>query len=127
MLKNCVYSGKKKLNDQENLKKWEIIYKFNLQPRKLNDFDEMCQYQQDSDSSFLKHNAVTCIQTKEGKTVTWGQALCKIKYIDPYSQEIVTVVEAKTEKEFKDMLKVHMGIEINFPLFIKAKDYSGFA
>ena len=86
----------------------------------------MCQYQQDSDSSFLKHNAICCIQTNEGITITWGMNLCEKKYIDAYTEEVMSVAKAKTVKEFKEILKSNMGIKITFSLFTKERDFTGF-
>ena len=106
------------------MNKWELVYKFHLQPRNFNDFDEMCQYQQDL--GVLKHNAISCIQTNEGKIITWGMNLCKKKYIDPYTEEVVSVAKAKTEEEFKEMLNSNMGIKITFSLSTKERDFTGF-
>jgi len=86
----------------------------------------MCAYQQESDVGFLNNNAISCIQTKEGVTLTWGMNLCKKKYIDPLTEEVVSVRKAETEEEFKEMLKAEMGMKISFPLYMKTRNYTGF-
>ena len=103
-----------------------MVYQFNLKPRKLNDFDEMCVYQQDSESSFLKNNAITVIQTKSGITISWGLAFCKKEYIDPYTEKITSIEEVKNDAEFKEKIQKEMGIQIDFPLFLKSDNFSGF-
>ena len=47
-------------------------------------------------------------------------------YIDPYTEEVISVLETKTEAEFKEMIKKEMGVVINFPLSLKAIDFTGF-
>ena len=86
----------------------------------------MCDFQQDSDLSFLKYNAISCLQTEEGITISFGMTICKKKYIDPYTEEIIEVIMPKTEEEFKNIIKKEMGIELGFPLTLQARDFTGF-
>jgi len=74
----------------------------------------------------LKHNAIGCIRTDDGITMTWGQNLCKKKYVDPYNEEVTFVVNAKTQEEFKELIRKELGIAIDFPLYAQAKDFVGF-
>ena len=64
--------------------------------------------------------------TEEGITTTWGQTLCKRKYVDPYTELVTSVVESKTEKKFRELLKKEMGIVVDFPLCMKDEDFVGF-
>jgi len=126
LLQNIFIIGKEKHSQRAKLNKWEFVFEFNIQPRKFNDFDKMCAFHQDSEKSFLKHNAISCVQTKEGMLIMWGMNFCKKKYIDPLTEEVVSAGKAETEEEFKDILKVEMGMKITFPLFMKTRDYTGF-
>jgi len=85
----------------------------------------MCEFQHD-ESNFLKKNAISCIQTDDGLTMSWGKSICKKKYIDSYTEEVVSIIKARNEEEFKLIVKKEMGIEINFPLCLKADDFTGF-
>ena len=101
------------------------MYKFTLTPQKIEDFVESCERQHDEDN-FLKVNAISSIQTDIGTTMTWGMHVCKKKYVDPYTEEIISEVEARNETEFKEMIKDEMGIVIDFPISLKAKNFTGF-
>ena len=105
---------------------WKNYFQFKLNPKELCDFDEECEFHQNEKGSFLKNNTVSGIVTEEGVIVTWGQSLCKRKYVDPYTEQVTSVIEAKTEEEFKDLIKKEMGIVIDFPLCMKDEDLIGF-
>ena len=65
--------------------------------------------------------------TEEGwLTLIWGQALCKRKLVDPYTEHVTSVVETKTEEKFKELMTKETGIMIDFPLSIKGRDFTGF-
>ena len=122
----CFIQGKKRHNDKAKQRPWRIVYRFQTTPYLWKDFEEMCKYQQESEKSFLKYNAITTIQKENGSVVTWGLAMCKKKYIDPYTEEILSTVKAKDETEFKNMIKKEMGIDIAFDLSLKDRDFTGF-
>ena len=122
----CFIQGKKKHNDKAKQRPWKILYQFETIPYLWEDFEEMCKYQQENEKSFVKHNAISAIQKENGSVVTWGLAMCKKKYIDPYTEQVMSVVKAKDETEFKYMIKKEMGIDIDFDLSLKDKDFTGF-
>ena len=117
--------GRKKLREKAE-KDWKPFYRFKLNPKELEDFNQANDYQHDHELSFLKHNAIGCIQTNEGITLTWGKNLCKKKYVDPYHEEVTSIVEAKSENDFKELLKKELDITIDFQLSTKSKDFVGF-
>lgn len=75
---------------------------------------------------FLKYNTISIIQTQNGGIWTWGYQMCKKIYIDPYTEEVVNVVKAKDQTEFKNMIKEEMGIELGFDLKLNDRDFTGF-
>lgn len=105
---------------------WKKIYKFDLVPRRWNDFKVMCNFQQDDDESFLKHNSVCCIQTQDGDLALWGWKLRTKKYISPVVEKISEVKTAKDVQELKQIIRETFGFELYFELQPKDRDMSGF-
>lgn len=118
--------GKKKDNEEAKLRGWNIVYQFETTPYQFKDFEDMCKYQQENENSFLKFNAISYLQTKDGGLCTWGFNLCKKKYIDSYTEEIVSVVKAEDEKEFKKLIEDEMGTHLDFHLKPIARNFFGF-
>ena len=120
------FQGKKKHNEKAKHRPWRIIYRFETTSYSIKDFEEMCKWQQESEKSFLKYNAVSAIHKENGIVGTWGFSMFKKKYIDPYTEEMMSVVVAKDETEFKNIIKKEMGIFIDFDLSLKDRDFTGF-
>jgi N-hydroxyarylamine O-acetyltransferase len=90
----------------ENKNDWVPQYSFSLSPKKLSDFKDMCDFQQDSPTSYFRTRMLCTIATERGRitlgnnslTITEGKSKDKINF--------------EGEKEFNFYLKKFFNIEL---------------
>ncbi|XP_078492392.1 arylamine N-acetyltransferase 1-like [Ciona intestinalis] len=97
-------------------KEWKPLYKFDIIPRKWEDFKEMCDYQQDNENNFLKNNTLCSKQSEFGSVALWGWSACEKVFLDSMTEKIKWKRNAKDQDELKEILKQHFQIEIDFDL-----------
>ncbi len=99
--------GKNSLELQlENKNEWLPQYSFSLSPRKLADYKQMCNFQQDSPTSHFRTRMLCTIATERGRitlsnnslTITEGQSKNKITF--------------EGKEEFNAYLKNYFDIEL---------------
>jgi len=96
-----------KLIDRENFNvqnldskgKWNNMYRFSLIPRALNDFDEMCVYNQSSPQSHFTQNRFCSLARTNGRITLSGMKLIERK------NGIRKETELENEEEFNAKLK----------------------
>ncbi|XP_076820659.1 arylamine N-acetyltransferase, pineal gland isozyme NAT-10-like [Clavelina lepadiformis] len=122
--KKKVINGGKHESEAET-STWKAGYKFDMQERSWEDFQKMCDFQQDSEESFLKNNAVTAIYTTNGVAYSWGNVFYAKRYIDSYTEEITSVKTTKSDTEFKEVLEQTIGLKLTFTPKLLFKDFPG--
>jgi N-hydroxyarylamine O-acetyltransferase len=98
--------------DKENFKvqnldskgNWNNMYRFSLIPRVLNDFDEMCIYNQSSPQSHFTQKRFCSLAGTNGRITLSGMKLIETK------ERIRKEMELESEEEFKVKLKEIFGI-----------------
>uniref|UniRef100_H2ZLG5 arylamine N-acetyltransferase n=1 Tax=Ciona savignyi TaxID=51511 RepID=H2ZLG5_CIOSA len=101
---------------EKNAIEWESIYKFDLVPRKWEDFKEMFDYQHDSEESFLKNNMLCAKQRDTGSIVVVGWSAHEKIYMDPLTEKYKWKRKQSDQNEVKKILKDHFQIDIDFDL-----------
>nr|XP_002131125.2 arylamine N-acetyltransferase, liver isozyme-like [Ciona intestinalis] len=102
-------------------KQWNSIYRFDIIPRKWEDFKEMCEYQQDDEDSYLIHNTICAKQSKYGSVAVRGWMTFEKMFVDPMTEKYKWRKETKSQEELKEVLKKYFQVEINFDLKPEAK------
>ena len=119
LLKFFNVTGSKRKAKEE---KWQTMYRFDCIPRKLSDFELMCDYVQDDDDGFLKHNTLCSLFKPGGAVVMWGSCFREKKYVDPMTEKIVDVTVCKDQDELKKLVKKHFGFDLMFEVKVESKD-----
>lgn len=86
---------------------WEPRYLFSLTPRRLEEYSEMCQYQQTSPESTFTKKTVCSLATPEGRITLTHDRL--IMTADGERQER----EIAGEAEYRALLREHFGVELD--------------
>lgn len=85
---------------------WKLQYSFTTIPRQLSDFDEMCNFQQDSPTSHFRTRMKCTKATPTGRITLSNNSLTITENGNK------TKTEFDSEKEFLLLLKKHFGIEL---------------
>ncbi|KAL3041008.1 hypothetical protein OYC64_011895 [Pagothenia borchgrevinki] len=97
---------------------WTEIYKFTLDPRRMEDYAEMCQFHQSSPCSFFFCKSLCTILTPEGRLTYIGRRLTTTTFPKEGS-----VLETSTrdlqDDEIPGVLKEKFGIMLKSPLIPK--------
>lgn len=99
---------------------WAAMYKFTFEPRRLEDFAEMCQYHQSSPSSIFFCKSF-CTVLKPGGRITYiGRRLTTITFpTEATGGEGETTTTDLTEEEIPGVLAEKFGIVLQSPLVPK--------
>lgn len=103
-IKQC--SGHWKLMERKAGDPWQVIYQFDLEPRRLQDYAKMCGWHQTSPRSWHVQNRICTRATPDGRVTLSGMKLIIRRYGNR-SERILS-----TKKEYDKALKTHFGIEI---------------
>ena len=90
----------------ENKNSWLSQYSFSLSPKKLSDYKEMCDYQQDSPASHFRTGMLCSIATEMGR-ITLGNSSLTIT--ENKSKNKITFED---KEKFYFYLKKYFDIEI---------------
>ena len=85
---------------------WKPQYSFSLQPRRLEEFTEMCHYHQTSPQSSFTQNRICSRATSDGRVTLSEMKL--IRTINGHREER----ELESKKEWISILKEQFGIEL---------------
>uniref|UniRef100_A0A667XDQ0 arylamine N-acetyltransferase n=2 Tax=Myripristis murdjan TaxID=586833 RepID=A0A667XDQ0_9TELE len=99
---------------------WTELYKFTLEPRRLEDFVEMCQYHQTSPSSIFFCKSLCSILKPEGRLNYIGRKLNTITFPSEVTGAVVKTTEELEDEQIPAVLAEHFGVVLNSPL--KPKD-----
>ncbi|NWS20628.1 ARYL protein, partial [Pachyramphus minor] len=85
------------------------IYRFTLEPRHINDFQELNKYLQVSPDNILQKKSLCSLQTTEGLIALVGWTLTEMKY--NYTEDtdlvhITTLTDEEVEKTLKDKFNI---------------------
>lgn len=94
-----------RVNKLEN-KKVTPQYIFTTRARKLNDFDQMCNYHQTSPKSHFTANKLVTLPSKNGRITLNDYKLKKTK------NKLIEEIMIKDEKDFQKYLKYYFSIEL---------------
>ncbi|KAM9337062.1 arylamine N-acetyltransferase 2-like [Symphorus nematophorus] len=99
---------------------WAEIYKFTLEPRCLEDFEEMCQYHQSSPCSIFFCKSL-CTMFKPGGTLTYiGHKLISTTFpTEGTGEEVETTTRELKDEEIPGILAERFGVELNSLLIPK--------
>ncbi|XP_068565911.1 arylamine N-acetyltransferase, pineal gland isozyme NAT-10-like [Cebidichthys violaceus] len=99
---------------------WTEIYKFSLEPRRLEDFDEMCRYHQSSPCSIFFCKSLCTVLKPGGRLTYIGRKLSSTTFP---SKETGGVMETTTrdleDEEIPGVLAEMFGVVLNSPLIPK--------
>lgn len=94
---------------------WTEIYKFTLEPRRLEDFREMCSYHQSSPCSIFFCKSLCTVLKPGGRLTYIGRRLITTTFPSEETGLVETSRDLKDE-EIPEVLKEHFGIELLSPL-----------
>ncbi|XP_012718394.2 arylamine N-acetyltransferase, pineal gland isozyme NAT-10 [Fundulus heteroclitus] len=99
---------------------WTEIYKFTLEPRRLEEFAEMCQYHQSSPSSIFFCKSL-CMLLKPGGRLTYiGRRLITTTFPSEATGGVLeTTTRELEDEEIPAVLAQHFGIVLPSPLIPK--------
>lgn len=97
---------------------WTEIYKFTLEPRCLEDFEEMCEYHQSSPHSIFFCKSLCTVLKPEGRLTYIGHKLISSAFPTQTKELEKTTREIKDE-EIPDILAEKFGIVLKSPLIPK--------
>lgn len=83
---------------------WESLYRFKLQPHKMQHFAARCRYQETSPESYFTQNLLFTRATETGRIT-----LCDRKLVISSSTKR-SLCEIQTEEEYRSMVARHFGI-----------------
>lgn len=100
--------------------KWDEIYKFKLEPRRLEEFAEMCQYHQCSLYSIFFCKSL-CTVLKPGGRVTYiGRRLISVTFpTEGRGGQLETTTRELKDDELPGILAEKFGVVLNSPLIPK--------
>lgn len=99
---------------------WAEIYKFTLEPRRLEDFTEMCNYHQSSPSSIFFCKSLCTILKPGGRLTYVGRKLNTITFPTEAAGGVVeTTTRELTDEEIPGILAEKFGIVLQSPLIPK--------
>jgi N-hydroxyarylamine O-acetyltransferase len=85
---------------------WQAVYRFDLKPRRLHDFDGMCRWHQTSPRSWHTQNRICTRATQDGRVTLSGMKLV-IRSRGKRTERVLT-----SAKEYDGLLKEHFGIKL---------------
>lgn len=98
---------------------WAEVYKFTLEPRRLEDFAEMCQYHQSSPYSIFFCKSL-CTVLKPGGRVTYiGRRLTSVTFPEGPGGELKTTTREVKDEELLGILADTFGVVLKSPLIPK--------
>lgn len=99
---------------------WTAIYKFTLEPRRLEDFTEMCNYHQTSPSSIFFCKSFCTILKPDGRLTYIGRKLNTITFPTEATGGVVeTTTRELQDEEIPGILAEKFGIVLQSPLIPK--------
>lgn len=102
---------------------WTEIYKFTLEPRRLEDFTEMCNYHQTSPSSIFFCKSFCTILLPGGRLTYIGRKLNTITFPTEATGGVVeTTTRELKDEEIPGILAEKFGIVLKSPLIPKDED-----
>ncbi|XP_071423866.1 arylamine N-acetyltransferase, liver isozyme-like [Pithys albifrons albifrons] len=87
------------------------IHRFTLQPRHINDFQELNAYLQVSPDNILQKKSICSLQTTEGLIALVGWTLTEMKYNYTEDMDLVhitTLTDEEVEKTLKDKFNIEL-------------------
>ncbi len=96
-----------KLLKSNDCKNFSVKYLFSLTPRKLSDFEGMCNFHQTSPDSTFTNKVICTKATQNGRISLTGSKFNETK------NDIKTETDVKDENEFRKFLKQKFQIEMN--------------
>ncbi|XP_041669828.1 arylamine N-acetyltransferase 2-like [Cheilinus undulatus] len=100
---------------------WSEVYKFTLEPRHMEDYEEMCQYHQTSPHSLFFCKSLCIIIRPAGRLIYIGRRLISTTYSNEENGIVKTTRQLKDE-EIPDVLAKEFGVVLNAPLIPKDDD-----
>lgn len=97
---------------------WAEIYKFTLEPRRLEDFPQMCLYHQTSPHSIFFCKSLCMVQKPGGRLTYIGRRLIRVTFPTEGAGLETTTRELKDE-EIPGVLAEHFGVVLSSPLIPK--------
>ncbi|KAI3354797.1 hypothetical protein L3Q82_004612 [Scortum barcoo] len=97
---------------------WAEIYKFTLEPRRWEDFLEMCQYHQSSPCSIFFCKSLCTVLKPGGRLTYIGRRLIRVVFPTEATELETTTRELKDE-EIPGVLAEEFGVVLNSPLIPK--------
>ena len=85
---------------------WQPQYAFSLKPRRLEEFADMCHYQQTSPDSHFTQKSVCSLATRDGRVTLSDARLIQTSNGDRQEREVRSV------EEYRKLLASHFGIDL---------------
>lgn len=101
-----ISNDKFKLHREEG-NEWKIQHEFTLTPRKLSDYNAMCDFQQDAPNSHFRIRKTCTVATQNGRVTLSDSSLTITE------KGIKTKIEISGDGEFNSLLKKYFGIELD--------------
>lgn len=99
---------------------WAEIYKFTLEPRRLEDFAEMCQYHQSSPCSIFFCKSLCTVLKPGGRLTYIGRRLISVTFpTEGTGREVETTTRELKDEEIPGVLAEHFRIVLKSPLIPK--------
>lgn len=98
---------------------WAEVYKFTLEPRRLEDFAEMCQYHQSSPHSVFVCKSLCTIFKPGGRVTYVGRKLTSVTFPEEPGGELKTTTREIEDEELPGILAEEFGIVLKSPLIPK--------
>lgn len=98
---------------------WAEVYKFTLEPRRLEDFAEMCQYHQSSPHSIFVCKSLCTILKPGGRVTLIGRKLTSVTFPEEPDGEVKTTTREIKDEELPGILAEEFGIVLKSPLIPK--------
>lgn len=99
---------------------WTGIYKFTLEPRRLEDYTEMCNYHQSSPSSIFFCKSLCTILKPDGRLTYIGRKLNTVTFPTEATGGVVkTTTRELKDEEIPGVLAEEFGIVLQSPLIPK--------
>ncbi|XP_034036157.1 arylamine N-acetyltransferase 1-like [Thalassophryne amazonica] len=101
---------------------WAQMYKFTLEPRRLQDFEEMSRYHQSSPCSIFFCKSLSIIQTPSGRLSYIGRNLTTITFPTEDNESVVKTTRELKDEEIPAVLEEKFGIVLKSPLTPKDEE-----
>lgn len=98
---------------------WTEVYKFTLEPRRLEEFAEMCQYHQSSPHSIFVCKSLCTMLKPGGRVIYIGHKLTNITFPEEPGGELKTTTREIKDEELPGILAEEFGIVLKSPLVPK--------